>query len=95
MFHYRAYIAYHTPHLSNCMIDIIKTLPEAQRTQGIESMTCIIFLTEINLKLLQLKKISQVLNSIPWVRCASGNVLYIYVDCRVLAVQLYLNDVRI
>ena len=26
-------------------------------------MTCMIFLTEINLKLLQLKKISQVLNS--------------------------------
>ena len=26
-----------------------KKLPEAQRTQGIESMTCIIFLTEINL----------------------------------------------
>ena len=37
-------------------------------------MTWIIFLTEINLKLSQMKKIFQVLNSIPWVRCASGNV---------------------
>ena len=31
-------------------------------------------LTEINLKWFLLKKIIQVLNSIPWVRCASGNV---------------------
>ena len=53
---------------------IKETLPESQRTQGIESMTWIIFLTKINLKLYQLKKIIQVLNSIPWVRCASGNV---------------------
>ena len=51
-----------------------KTLPEAQRTQGIEFMTCIVFFTLINLKLFQLKKIIQVLDSIPWVRCASGNV---------------------
>ena len=31
-------------------------------------------LTEINLKWFWLKKISQVMDSIPWVRCASGNV---------------------
>ena len=48
----------------------MKTLPE---TQGFESITWIIFLIEINLKSFQLKKIIQVLNSIPWVRCASGN----------------------
>ena len=52
----------------------LKTLPEAQRTQGIEFITWIIFLTEINLKVFQMKKFIQVLNSIPWVRCASGNV---------------------
>ena len=57
-----------------------KTLPEAQRTQGIESITWIIFLTEINLKLLKLKKIIQVLNSIPWVRCASGNVFQLFLN---------------
>ena len=51
-----------------------KTLPEAQRTQGIESTTLILFLTEISLKLFWLKKITQVTDSIPWVRCASGNV---------------------
>ena len=32
------------------------------------------FLTEINFKLFWLKKIIQVTDSIPWVRCASGNV---------------------
>ena len=52
----------------------LKTLPEAQRTQGIESITWIMFLTEISLKLFWLKKITQVTDSIPWVRCASGNV---------------------
>ena len=52
-----------------------KTLPEAQRTQGIESITWIMFLTEINLISFWLKKIIQVTDSIPWVRCASGNVL--------------------
>ena len=51
-----------------------ETLPEAQRTQGIESITWIMFLTEISLKLFWLKKIIQVTDSIPWVRCASGNV---------------------
>ena len=52
----------------------LKTLPEAQRTQGIEFITGIMFLTENNLKVFQMKKFIQVLNSIPWVRCASGNV---------------------
>ena len=33
------------------------------------------FLTEISLKLFWLKKFIQVTDSIPWVRCASGNVL--------------------
>ena len=32
------------------------------------------FLTKINLKSFWLKKIIQVTDSIPWVRCASGNV---------------------
>ena len=52
----------------------VETLPEAQRTQGIESMTWIIFPTKIDLKVFQMKKFIQVLNSIPWVRCASNNV---------------------
>ena len=54
-----------------------QTLPEAQWTQGIESITWIMFLTEFNLKSFWLEKIIQVTDSIPWVRCASGNV---YVD---------------
>ena len=57
-----------------------KTLPEAQRTQGIESITWIMFLTEINLKLFWLKKIMQVTDSIPWVRCASGNVFQLVLN---------------
>ena len=36
--------------------------------------------SNINLKLYQLKKIIQVLNSIPWVRCASGNVYFIKLE---------------
>ena len=51
-----------------------QTLPEAQRTQGIESMTWIIFLTDMNWKYFWLKEIIQVADSIPWVCCASGNV---------------------
>ena len=51
-----------------------KTLPEAQRIQGIKSITWIMFLTEITLKSFWLKEIIQVTDSIPWVRCASGNV---------------------
>ena len=43
-----------------------ETLPEAQRTQGIESKTLIMFLTEIDLKLFWLKKIIQDTDSIPW-----------------------------
>ena len=58
-----------------------KTLPEAQRTQGIESITWIMFLTEISLKLFWLKKITQVTDSIPWVRCASGNVWLFVTFC--------------
>ena len=38
-------------------------------------LTWIIFLTEINLTLFQVKKIIQVLNSIPRVRCASDQLL--------------------
>ena len=34
-------------------------------------------LTDINLKWFWLKKISQVMDSIPWVRCASGNVSFV------------------
>ena len=60
-----------------------KTLPEAQQTQGIESIAWIMFLTEINLKLFWLKKIIQVMDSIPWVRCASGNVSYMRASLRV------------
>ena len=41
-------------------------------------MTWISFLNEINFKRFQLKKIIQVLNSIPWVRCASGNVFNLF-----------------
>ena len=54
-----------------------KTLPEAQRTQGIKSITWIISPTDINLKLVEPKDICQVTDSIPWVRCAFGNVLYL------------------
>ena len=53
-------------------------MPEAQRTQGIESITWIMFLTEINFILFWRKKIIQVTDSIPWVRCASGNVYILY-----------------
>ena len=52
------------------------TLPEAKRTQGIESVTCMIFFRQNNFKLISVRNMIQVINSIPWVRCASGNVLY-------------------
>ena len=55
-----------------------KTLPEAQRTQGIDSITWIVFLTEMNLYVFILaSEIIQVSDSIPWVHCASGNVCFI------------------
>ena len=63
-----------------------ETLPEAQRTQGIETITLVMFLTEFNLKSFWLEKIIQVTDSIPWVRCASGNVL----TCQVAFPELVL-----
>ena len=52
----------------------IKTLPEAQWIQGIESVTLMIFFSQTYFKLISVRKIIQVLDSIPWVRCANGNV---------------------
>ena len=49
-----------------------QTLPEAQRTQGIESLTRIFFQNKF--PFLLAVEISQVLDSIPWVCCAFGNV---------------------
>ena len=55
---------------------VLQTLPKAQRTQGIEFKTWINFFIWNTFKLISVRKIIQVINSIPWVRCASGNVLY-------------------
>ena len=52
----------------------LKTLPEAQRTQGIESITWVIFFSQNSFKLNSVREMIQVIDSIPWVRCASGNV---------------------
>ena len=52
-----------------------QTLPEAQPTQGIESVTWVIFFSQNSFKLISVRKMIQVIDSIPWVRCASGNVL--------------------
>ena len=56
------------------MFLVDKTLPEAQRTQGIESVTWMIFFSQNNFKLISVRNMIQVIDSIPWVRCASGNV---------------------
>ena len=49
-------------------------MPEAQRTQGIESITWMIFFSQNNFKLTSVRNMIKVIDSIPWVRCASGNV---------------------
>ena len=54
-----------------------KTLPEAQQTPGIEIKTWMIFFSWNYFKLISVRKIIQVIGSIPWVRCASGNIFYI------------------
>ena len=54
-----------------------KTLPEAQRTQGIESVTWQISFGSTNFKFISVGEIIQVIDLIPWVRCASGNVFFI------------------
>ena len=52
--------------IGKCQIAVIaQTLPEAQRTRGIESITYIISLTEINFKTILAKNDY----------CASGNVI--------------------
>ena len=51
-------------------------MPEAQQTQGIGSITWISIFSSNNFKFIPVRKIIQVINSIPWVRCASGNVYY-------------------
>ena len=53
-----------------------KTLPEAQRTQGIESITWMVFFKQNHLKSTKVRNMIQVIDSIPWVRCASGNVFF-------------------
>ena len=47
---------------------------EAQRTQGIEYVTWMIYFSWNNFKLISVSNMIQVIDSIPWVRCASGNV---------------------
>ena len=64
------YIIYHIQGVS-------KTLPEAQRTQGIESVTWMMFFNQNCFKLIPVRNVFQVVDSIPWVRCASGNVFKI------------------
>ena len=58
-----------------------KTLPEAQRTQGIESVTWMIFFSQNNFKLISVRNMIQVIDSMPWVRCASGNVFFFSSIC--------------
>ena len=50
----------------------VETFTEAQQTQGIESLTCISFSTEFAFFLAA--EITQLKDSMPWVRCTSGNV---------------------
>ena len=58
-----------TPRIQKMIYAVLsKTLPEAQRTQGIESLTWITLLTKLNLYQFQ---ITQVLDSIAWVHCAT------------------------
>ena len=52
-----------------------------------------LFLTEINLKWFQLKKIIQVSNSIPWVRCASCNVFLVFSHISTKYTFLHPSDV--
>ena len=52
------------------------TLPEEQRTQDIESVTWMIFFGQNNFKLISVRNMIQVIDSIPWIRCASGNVFF-------------------
>ena len=51
-----------------------KTLPEAQRSQGIESLTWEIFFSQNYFEFISVRKMIQVIDSTPWARCASGNV---------------------
>ena len=57
---------------------MLETLLEAQRTQGIEFKTWMIFLSWYNFKLILIRKMIHVIDSIPWVRCASGNVYHLF-----------------
>ena len=78
-FYCKTYFAFFNEHVMpkiTCFLD--KTLPEAQRTQGIESMIWMNFFSWNYFNSILVINMIQVIDSMPWVRCASGNVFFIF-----------------